>query len=58
MGYKRMGFVVPPRSLTILDAALKLTGAFKADLDKEITKAIKSLGKENVRLTNFSSNGC
>jgi len=53
MGYKHMGFVVPPRSLTILNAATTITAAFKNDLDKEIAKAIKSLGKENVRLTNF-----
>jgi hypothetical protein len=53
MGYQKTGFVVKPRSTYILDAALAISNAYGTDLDKGINETIRSLGKENIRLTNF-----
>lgn len=55
MGYQKLGFVVKPRSTYLLDIADKLEHlvAWNKNLDKGVTEAIKTLGKENIRLSNI-----
>jgi hypothetical protein len=53
MGYQKTGFVVLPRSAYLLNAARRLVEFFGDDLERHVGEAVKSLGKENVRLSNF-----
>jgi hypothetical protein len=54
MGYHKTGFVPVPRATRLLRAAIKILDVWSSDLDKEVAKAIKSLGKsDNIRLKNF-----
>jgi len=53
MGYKKIGYVIQTPSEYLLTAALKIEQAFGDNFDKEIALAIKSLGRENIRLSNL-----
>jgi len=53
MGYRKLGFVIEPKSKYILDMALNIHDEMGDTFDQDIADAIKSLGKENVRLSNF-----
>lgn len=53
MGYQTVGFTPVPRQIVLPRAAQNIEAAFGTSLDVEVTKTIKSLGKENVRLKNL-----
>lgn len=55
MGYQKIGFVVKPRSTYLLDIAnnFEQLKDWGKNLDKGVTDALKTLGKENIRLSNI-----
>jgi len=55
MGYQQTGFIKVPRALVLTEAAETIAKEFKTDLDREVARAIKTLGKsDNIRLSNFN----
>lgn len=53
MGYQTTGFFAQPRQKVLVEAAERIMSTFQKDMDKEVQKAIKSLGRENIRLSNL-----